>query len=146
MNDSSFIKSLETESIPLLSIKPEYSEKIFEGTKKVELRKKIPKAKHMYFLVYESSPTQSLRGLIKIKGVKHLPISEIISGYSKKAAVKPQFISEYYRNHDMGYVIEIEKTREFKNLIKIDSIRKRMKFSPPQNYMYFNPEDIMPTT
>jgi len=129
--------------VPLLSIRPIHSKEIFDGRKKVELRKKVPKMISNYLLVYESSPTQEIKGLIKIKDINCLGVNEIIIRYSKKARVSPEFISEYYKEHKRGYVIEIEESFEFSSPVPLDILREKIDFTPPQNYMYFNTSILM---
>ena len=44
----------------LLSIKPEYANKIFDGQKRYEYRKRIPKKEVSKIIVYSSAPEQAL--------------------------------------------------------------------------------------
>ncbi|MDD2620893.1 MAG: ASCH domain-containing protein [Syntrophomonadaceae bacterium] len=55
----------------LLSIHPEYARMIFEGTKKVELRKICPRrvASGDYVFVYVTSPIQMLIGYFEIEKI-----------------------------------------------------------------------------
>ena len=59
-------------SIILMSIKPEYVNKIFSGEKKYEYRKRLCKEKIDTIIVYSSSPIQKVVGELKIKQVLFL--------------------------------------------------------------------------
>ena len=56
-------------SIILMSIKPEYVDKIFSGEKKYEYRKRLCKEKIDTIIVYSSSPIQKVVGELKIKQI-----------------------------------------------------------------------------
>ena len=53
----------------LLSIKPEFVAKIFNGEKRVEFRKMIPKKHFDKVFIYESSPTQHIVGWFSVSRV-----------------------------------------------------------------------------
>ena len=50
----------------LLSIKPEYVEKIFNMTKKYEFRKRIPCKQINKVIVYSTAPSQSVVGEFEV--------------------------------------------------------------------------------
>ena len=50
----------------LLSIKPEFVSKMFNGEKRFEFRKRIPKKRFNKVFIYESSPTQNIVGWFRI--------------------------------------------------------------------------------
>lgn len=53
----------------LLSIKPEYAEKILEGTKKFEYRRIIPKQNVDKIIIYESAPVSKVVGEVEVLGI-----------------------------------------------------------------------------
>ena len=62
----------------LLSIKPEFAEKIFNGTKKYEFRKNIFKNKSVdKVVVYASSPVQCVIGEFEIETILNDDIDRI---------------------------------------------------------------------
>lgn len=62
----------------LLSIKPEYANKIFDGQKHYEYRKRIPKKEVSKIVVYSSAPEQAVIGEVEV--VKTLKINLRRSG------------------------------------------------------------------
>ena len=50
----------------LLSIKPEYANKIFDGQKHYEYRKRIPKKEVSKIVVYSSAPEQAVIGEVEV--------------------------------------------------------------------------------
>lgn len=139
-----FIKILRDMSINefliMLSIKPEYSKKIFSMEKTIELRKRLPKYLSKYVLVYESSPTKKIVGVFEIKRV----IIKSINGlrqYSKKAKVTRTFISSYYKGKNKGIAFEIRKVFEFEQKIPLEILRSN-NLNPPQDFRYVNKGQI----
>jgi predicted transcriptional regulator len=59
----------------LMSIRPEYSQAIFDGTKRVEYRKRLPntwfedEADNRRVWVYETKPTGKIVGLFKVQAI-----------------------------------------------------------------------------
>jgi len=130
----------ENEKILLISIKPTFSKLILSKKKTVELRKKLPKISVKYAIIYESSPTKKITGIIKIRKIYMRSVETIIR-YSKKASVDKEFIKKYYEDHELGVVIDIEKASKLNKQIPIQAIKK-CGINVPQDYMYVGKEQI----
>ncbi len=123
----------------LISIRPKYAEKIFNGSKTVELRKIKPK--HLssgdLVLVYVSSPIKSLVGAFKVEKVQEYAISEMWDNVKKNAGVSKKEFDDYYKNSNMGVAIFIESVWQFTKPIGLSDLRKAEKgFHPPQSFRY----------
>ena len=53
----------------LLSIKPEFSRKIFEGSKKYEFRRSVAKRKVDRILIYSTAPEMKVVAMVEVLGV-----------------------------------------------------------------------------
>ena len=126
--------------IIMLSIKPEYSNKIFSMEKTIELRKRLPKFVSKYVLVYESSPTKKIVGVFEIKRTIIKSINEL-KKYSKRAKVSKTFISNYYKGKNKGIAFEIRKVFEFEQKITLEILRS-VNLNPPQDFRYINKEQM----
>ena len=71
----------------LLSIKPEYSKNIFNGTKKYEFRKKLAKKSIDKIIVYSSSPEKQVIGEVKVLGTLSLNPSLLWETTKKEAGI-----------------------------------------------------------
>ena len=56
-------------AVILLSIKPEYAEKIFAGTKKYEYRRHIASEKVEKIIVYSTAPVKQVIGEVDVDGI-----------------------------------------------------------------------------
>ena len=100
----------------LLSIKPEFAFKIFDGTKKYEFRKSIFKRKDISkVVVYASSPVQQVIGEFEIKGIlcENTELLWEITG--KFAGINKDFYDNYFANKEMAFAIQVGKTHKFQN-------------------------------
>ena len=125
-------------TILLLSIRPKYAMKVFNGTKKVELRRIKPKLNNGdIVLVYVSSPIKQLWGSFKVENIVEKPIDELWSLVEKKAGLSKEEFYEYYIGQEKGYGIFFQETEDIHHPINLDEIKKRWKdFTPPQSYRY----------
>jgi predicted transcriptional regulator len=122
----------------LLSIKPEYSNKIFSGEKKFEFRKKIPKHKFEIVYVYESQPTKKIVGFFSIKNIISGSPEDIWNRCWKTGGIEEEKYFKYCGNKKVIYAFEIDKTVRFES--PVNPLELNPKFIPPQNYVYLSPQ------
>ena len=118
----------------LLSIKPEYAFKIFEGTKRFEFRKIIFKQANIKtVVVYASSPVQQVIGEFDIDDIFSLAPTELWEETKEFSGISEEFFFEYFAERNIAHAIKIKKTKKYKKPL---CIREDFKASPPQSYMY----------
>src|SRR5690349_13513634 len=90
--------------ILLLSIRPKYAEKIFDETKKVELRRVRPRLlkEGDLVLVYVSSPQKAVLGSFNVERIIEKPITELWEQVEKKAGISPEEFYSYYQGASVG--------------------------------------------
>lgn len=118
----------------LLSIKPEYAFKIFDGTKKFEFRKVIFKNPNITtVVVYASSPVQQVIGEFEIDDIFSFDPEVIWKMTKKFSGISEDFFFEYFADREIAHAIKIKKTRKYRKPL---SIRDDFNAVPPQSYMY----------
>ena len=117
----------------LMSIKPEYSEKIFSGNKKYEFRRKISKLQVDRIVVYSSSPEKKVIGEVEVMNVVSKPINELWELTKKFAGISFKDFKEYFSGCDVAYAYELGKTTKYKKPKKL--LDFNITFSP-QSYVY----------
>lgn len=118
----------------LLSIKPEYAFKIFDGTKKFEFRKVIFKNPNIKtVVVYASSPVQKVIGEFEIEDIFSFEPKIIWKMTKKFSGITEGFFFEYFADREIAHAIKIKKTKKYKKPL---SIREDFNAVPPQSYMY----------
>jgi predicted transcriptional regulator len=118
----------------LLSIKPEFAEKIFDGTKRFEFRRRIYKNEAVKsVIVYASAPISKVIGEFEIKTVHHDDLNSLWDSTFEFAGISEAFYREYFNGKDSGYAIEVKEVRKYREPL---GIRESYGISPPQSFAY----------
>jgi len=136
-------------NILLLSIKPEYASKIFDGTKKVELRRVRTRLKSGdLVIVYVSSPEKALVASFE---VERIIIVENLSArldnlwiqVKDYAAIQRENFESYYEGASVGVGIFLKNLKIFPQPLELESLRKQLpSIRPPQSYRYLTPREV----
>lgn len=118
----------------LLSIKPEYAFKIFEGEKKFEFRKIIFKNPNIKtVVVYASSPVQQVIGEFEIDDIFSLAPDILWEMTKEFSGISEEFFFEYFAEREVAHAIKIKKTRRYRKPL---CLKEDFNLTPPQSYMY----------
>lgn len=118
----------------LLSIKPEFAEKIFDGTKKYEFRKSIFKnADVKKIVVYASSPVQKVIGEFAIAGVLNDNVEAIWEETHQDSGITYDFYMSYFSNKERAYAIKIGQTTRYHQARDLSDYNIK---TPPQSFAY----------
>lgn len=118
----------------LLSIKPEFAFKIFDGTKKFEFRKVIFKKPNITtVVVYASSPVQQVIGEFEIDDILSFNPKAIWKMTKKYSGITEEFFYEYFANREIAHAIKIKNIKKYRKPL---SIKDDFNVVPPQSYVY----------
>jgi len=122
----------------MLSIRPKYAELIFNGRKKVELRRVRPNIERGHVvLVYVSSPVKALVGGFEVCRVIQGKPQYLWRQVRNLAGITRRQFDSYYCGLSRGYVIFARKAWRYRIPIKLPKLRQRWaNFTPPQGYRY----------
>jgi predicted transcriptional regulator/DNA-binding XRE family transcriptional regulator len=125
----------------VLSVRPNYCEKIMEGKKTVELRRRFPISAPCGTIayIYSTSPVQAMIGSAEIEDVVKLPVSDIWKKFRKVAYIEKGNFDEYFSGVKHGFALKFANVRAFNRPIELPELRKRFGFEPPQSYLYATP-------
>ena len=122
----------------LLSLKPCYADRIFDGLKKVELRRRI--VSHIEdrdVFVYVSSPIMALRGGFRVGDFWHDTPEKIWDRVSQIAYVDKQDFDAYFEGQTIAYAFEITEVWEAPNPVDLNTLRSQFpNFVVPQSWRY----------
>lgn len=121
----------------VLSIKPEFAFKIFDGTKKFEFRKAIFKNSDIKtVIVYASSPVQKVIGEFDIKRIINQDIDSLWELTQEFSGITEDFFYDYFENRTEGFAIEVKNAKKYKHpkCLKTD-----YNLLPPQSFAYYSP-------
>ena len=118
----------------LLSIKPEFAFKIFEGEKKFEFRKVIFKKPNIRtVVVYASSPVQRVIGEFEIDDILSSFPKEIWRQTKEHSGISEKFFYEYFADREIAHAIKIKNTTKYKQPLHL---LDNFNVFPPQSYVY----------
>jgi len=122
--------------IALLSIKPNFVEKIFSGLKKFEYRKTIFKKEVKRIVVYSTMPVGKIVGEFAIVDILEGSPKAIWESTKELSGINKTFFQEYFNGRTRGYAIKIGSKKVYKN--PIDPKRMFDAFTPPQSFLYLD--------
>lgn len=118
----------------LLSIKPEFVEKIISEQKQFEYRRKLPKHEIDKVIVYATLPIGKVVGEFSVKRTLSLPPDELWQQTSEYAGIDKLFFSQYFNRCDVAHAFQIDKFSEYQEP------KSLLEFVPsgraPQSFCY----------
>lgn len=132
------------DKVLLLSIKPEYASKIFEGSKTVELRRVRPNvASGDRVMIYISSPVKALAGEFIVDKLVELPIDELWLLVKDQAGLNRKEFDSYYYGASVGYAMFLGQITKFDISVDMKVLQEIWEgFRPPQCYLYITQEKL----
>jgi len=129
----------------LMSIRPHYANKIFEGTKTVELRRVKPKViqEGDLIFIYVSSPVKSLVGAFSVALIMEKPLLTLWKNVKDSAGISRSEFFSYFQGVEKGVAIFIKDVWLLPKPIHLSDLRREVKgFYPPQNFRYTSIQQI----
>ena len=129
-----------TRRIALLSIYPEFVERIFDGSKTIELRR-IPLPDELaHVIVYATSPVMRIVGYFDVAKVVHDTPAKIWNQYREVLGIDRKRYFKYYESRDIATGILVQKTHQLPTPRKLSFLSKSL--TPPQSIQYL-PESAL---
>ena len=117
----------------LLSINPEYVEKIMNGSKKFEYRKRECKRKIDRIVIYSTAPVKKIIGEAEVEKVLVDSLEKIWKITKDFSGIDKIFFDSYYRDKDYAVVYQL------KNIVEYASPRDLSEYgisNAPQSFQY----------
>lgn len=122
----------------ILSIKPEFAEKIFNGSKKFEFRRRLYKKKDVkVVIVYASAPISKIIGEFEIGSVLYDDLSSLWETTNEFSGITEAYYRDYFKGKESGYAIAVKKTEKYDQPI---CIKESFGLTPPQSFAYVHEE------
>lgn len=117
----------------LLSIKPEFASKIFEGEKKFEFRRSIFKKPVRKVIVYASAPVCKVIGEFEIEELIFDNLESLWRKTKKHAGISEDYFYSYFSEKENGHAIKIGTTKKYRKPL---SLKETYGVVPPQSFLY----------
>jgi predicted transcriptional regulator len=121
----------------LLAIKPEFADKIFDGSKKFEFRRVIFKnEKVKVVVIYASSPVKKVIGEFEIDEVIVSEPKSLWYKTKKHSGITKEYFDSYFSDKEEGFAIKIKNLKKYR---KPKCLKTDFNISsPPQSFLYLN--------
>ena len=122
----------------IISIKPEYINKIFAGKKTIEIRKKsVRMAPGTQLWLYATRPYARIAGVCKIKTIIRSHPDEIWTNYSGETGISYETFVKYVNGAKNITAITLDTIIAIDQSITLEKIRNQIQiFHPPQFFSY----------
>ena len=121
----------------IISIKPQFVEKILSGEKKYEFRRRIYTKKVDKIYIYQTAPDSKIVAYFKPgKIIKDTP-ENLWKNFKDVSGTTEEHLMDYLHDKDEAYAIEITDLKIFENPFVPEGIKA------PQSYKYIN-NDLNP--
>lgn len=121
----------------LLSIKPEYAEKILSGEKRFEFRKAIFKNKDVKTIViYATMPVGKIVGEFEFDGVLTGTPDAVWTQTEDYSGISQNFFEEYFNGREMAHAIKVGSVKRYLEPLNLTTIVPNGL--APQSYRYIS--------
>ena len=128
----------------LLSIHPEYVERILNGTKTVELRKRRPNVElGSQVLIYSTMPEGKIVAQATISKIEVRTPGQLWKTVKKKCGVVKSAFDAYYEFAEKAVGIHLVDVMELEVPLSLDAVRAMWpEFHPPQQFRYLEQSHV----
>jgi predicted transcriptional regulator len=129
-------------NVALISIHPEYAEKIFAGEKRLEFRRVWAAQPVDVLAIYATAPVQRIVGLAWIEHVHHGGKSKLWElGKRYGGGISRRKLFAYLDGRKEAVALAIGQCRRFTEMLDPRLVFDA-NFKPPQSFRYLRPEEI----
>lgn len=121
----------------LLSIKPEYADRILSGEKRFEFRKSVFKNEQVKTVViYATMPVGKVVGEFEVGNIIKERPSKLWSSTKAYSGITKAFFEEYFKGRDAGYAISVKTAKRYAKPLDLDTLVPGGV--PPQSFRYLD--------
>lgn len=123
----------------LLSINPEYVERIFSGSKKYEFRKRLANRTIDKILMYSTAPVMKVVGEVEIVETISASPTALWERTKKLAGISRDKYRKYFKGCKVAYAYQLGQ------VIRYDPPKELNEFNislPPQSFIYLSVEQV----
>lgn len=120
----------------LLSVKPEFAEKILYGSKRFEFRKKVPRLHINNVYIYSSSPEKRIVGKFRIRNITKGTPQELWEKYKDDGGIEEEEFFTYFKGKSFGYSLHVDDVEKISP--PIDPKKVNEEFRAPQSFSYLS--------
>lgn len=118
----------------VLSIKPEFVDKILSGKKKYEYRKRIFKQEVDSVVIYSTKPVGMFIGEFKVEKILYDSVDEIWESTNDFSGISYDYFMKYFNSQKMAYALQIKDLKVYSKPLRPQEVAPN--FKAPQSFCY----------
>lgn len=118
----------------LISIHPEFVDKILSGEKRFEFRRKVPTTELRRMVIYATSPVMKVVAVAEVKSVVSESPDRLWRSTRQSAGITKEYFQQYFDGRDIGHAIELGHIRKLKAPKSLSAISTSVV--APQSYRF----------
>jgi predicted transcriptional regulator len=125
-----------------LPIKPVYAERLMDGSKRFEFRRRPIGPDVTHIVVYASSPYKRILGIVKVSSVESGSVHSVWNKTKDSAGISKADYLEYFSGTDTAYAIAIDPSETVRFERHISPSEIEHNFVVPQSFKYVNTDFV----
>ena len=117
----------------LLSINPEYADKIINGEKRFEYRKFVPKNDISSIIIYETKPVRKIIAEAEVIGIIMLTPENLWLETKRFSGITKEQFDDYFHERHVAYAYKLGRITVYKKPMELKDFGLK---SPPQSFVY----------
>ena len=117
----------------LISINPEYVQKILSGEKKFEYRTRVAKQQVDTLIIYATKPIMKVVAEVEILGVIATSPEELWNQTKNQSGITKSFFDDYFKDKQVAYAYKLGEVKVYKRPKSLLDFGLRMA---PQSFAY----------
>ena len=123
-------------NVLIMTIKPEFVDKILTDEKQYEFRKSIFKERVERIYFYSTYLVKKIVGYFEVDKTIHNSPEELWNSYSEVLRISKKDFFKYFKDHEKGYAIKINNLKVFNEFIEMKDFTAHQSFYYVENSDY----------
>lgn len=119
----------------LLSIKPEYANKIIVGTKKYEFRKHLAQGNIQKIIIYSTAPEKMIIGEVEVIGTLSMKKTPLWEKTKSAAGISREKYREYFAESPIAHAYVLGKAKKYETPKALTDVGLTQA---PQSFVYLD--------
>lgn len=124
--------------VALISVRPEYANKLLSGEKRVELRKTRFSRDLTHLLIYATAPLSAVLGWVRVEGIERAAPSRLWEQHKAHAGISRRAFRDYFRGYRSATAIRVGSPKRLSEPRALSQIDPQLQ--APQNFRYVSNE------
>lgn len=125
--------------VALISVHPEFAERILTGEKRVELRRSRLHSAISHLVIYATSPRSAVVGWVRVSEVETGSPTKVWNTHKNHAGISRARFRKYFQGRTSAVAIHVSDPQPLESPMRLKEINDDL--SPPQSWRYLSLED-----